>query len=104
MVYKFVLKLSGIQSNFTPASIYAYVYVSNYQSFYLPIVFTSPSFYLTIYLSIQLSIYLTIDESLDPVIFSSSLKAHQIHATFSAVVSGVKPIPLSIPRYIEIER
>jgi len=41
--------------------------------------------------------HVTIDESLDPIVFSSRLKADQVHATFSAVVSGVEPIPLSVP-------
>jgi len=41
--------------------------------------------------------HVTIDESLDPVVFGSRLEAHQVHATFPAVVSGIEPIPLSVP-------
>ena len=38
----------------------------------------------------------TIHESLDPVIFLLGFEADQVHATFSAVVSGIEPIPLLV--------
>ena len=38
----------------------------------------------------------TIHESFDPVIFLFGFEADQVHATFSAVVSCVEPIPLLI--------
>jgi len=41
--------------------------------------------------------HVSVDESLDPVVLLGCLEADQVHAALSAVVSGVEPIPLSVP-------
>ncbi len=40
----------------------------------------------------------TVDESLNPVVLLLGLEADEVHATFPAVVPGIEPIPLSVPK------
>jgi len=39
----------------------------------------------------------TIHKSFDPLVLSLALKTHQVHASFSAVISCIKPVPFSVP-------
>jgi len=41
--------------------------------------------------------HVSVDESLDPVVLLGCLEADQVHAPLSAVVSGVEPVPFSVP-------
>ena len=40
----------------------------------------------------------TVDESLDPVVLLPALETDEVHATFPAVVPGIEPIPLCVPK------
>ena len=40
---------------------------------------------------------LTAHEALNPIVFSLGLKADQVHAAFSAVVSSSEPVPFCFP-------
>jgi len=39
----------------------------------------------------------SVDEALDPVVFLPGLEGDQVHAPLSAVVSGIEPVPFSVP-------